>query len=189
VTLIEHLLINGLLQFGQFQRDGGTQPMLSKLDMLASYPDALRTLTDAAIARIGSSGRYDRMLCTTDALPFGVALALATNTPLVYSRGRGEVPADDLVGACDIGHPTLLIANTSGKETLQLAERSARVGLDVRAMLVLLEIAPIRLPNVECHALLQLESLIDDPVAASFIPVGQRAVVKVWLKQQNAPIG
>lgn len=183
---IEQLLINGLLQFGLFHRNGTVQPVLSKLDMLASYPQTLHALIEDAGSLVGGLA-FDRMLCTADALPFGIALSLDLNSSLVYSRGRGEAPADDLVGAYDIGHPTLLVANTSGDELIRLAQSAAKVGLDVKAVLVILEITPIQIPNAEIKSILSLETLIESEIAANHIPEGQREAVKAWLKQQNAP--
>jgi orotate phosphoribosyltransferase len=188
MTLIEHLLANGLLQFGRFQHNGVFEPFLSRLDMLGSYPDVLRALTDAAQHALAAFPRPERLLCTADALPLGIALALVLDTPLVYSRGRGEVPVDDLVGAYDIGHPTILIADTTGASVFDLAERAARVGLDVRAICTIIEIAPTP-TTIPLIALIRLITLIDDPSAAVYLPTGQRTLVRAWLATQNATIG
>ncbi|MEL6151121.1 MAG: hypothetical protein AAFR56_15970, partial [Chloroflexota bacterium] len=80
------------------------------------------------------------ILCPFDTLPLATLISQIANIPLVYSRGRGEPAVDDLVGAYDINHPTLLLANTTtGDGALgQLQTDARRVGLLTTYALVLI---------------------------------------------------
>jgi hypothetical protein len=179
-TLVRSLLTTGLIQFGQFQRDGGTQPFLSRLDMLASYPETLQQLSDAS-AQIASLNSVDRLLCAPWSLPLGMALALRANLPLIYSRGLGESTVDDLVGAYDIGHPALLVANLSEPGVAHLLYQARRVGLDIQHVLVIVETTPLAV-DVPCHALVTMHEIIEE---RDFVPPGQRAAVQKWLQAQT----
>ena len=97
-------------------------------------------------------------------MPFGVALSLRTGIPLVYSRGAGEAPVFDLVGAYDIGHPALLLTNSVGWRGSPdtLVKRARRVGLEVHTLLPIIEAsaliaAPDELPMLP---LLRLDEIV-----------------------------
>jgi len=139
--LAQRLMDTGLIQFGWFQNGGATQPFALSLDMLASYPDILDQAASQAEA-ILSSLQVTRLICTTNAVPFGVAVSLRTGIPLVYSRGAGEAPVFDLIGAYDIGHPTLLLTNSLGwnDSPTTLIKGACRVGLEVHTALPILEV-------------------------------------------------
>src|SRR4051794_36965583 len=100
--------------------------------MLVSYPDILDQAALEAQS-IVSTLNVTRLLCTPDAIPFGVAVSLRTGIPLVYSRGAGEAPVFDLIGAYDIDHPTLLLTNSVGWNEFPaaLVKGAHRVGLEV----------------------------------------------------------
>ena len=142
--LARRLLDAGLIQFGWFQHGETTLPFSLGLDMLASYPDILDQAAGEAQIVL-SSLNATRLLATPDALPFGVAVSLCTGIPLVYSRGAGETPVFDLIGAYDIGHPTVLLTNSIGwnDPPTELVKGARRVGLEVHTAITILEAQPI----------------------------------------------
>ncbi|MCY3946392.1 MAG: hypothetical protein OXF44_08930 [Anaerolineaceae bacterium] len=160
----------GLLQFGLIGRD----PWRLHIDLLPSYPELLHKL--ATLAEVYVEG-VDRLLAANGAMAWGSALALRRGIPLVYCRG------DELVGAYDIGHPTLLLA--SGQETdaelLALVERAARVGLQVCVMVALLDSGRDCLAQVPVHSLVNLEDLVQQRVSEGSLPAGQGRLIKRWL--------
>jgi hypothetical protein len=178
LTLLEQIMEAGLLQFGLFQRGSSHTPLQTAFEMLASYPGLLRDITGEGHRMIGEQ-HFDHLLCTHDAVPFGVALSLATGIPLVYSRGRGEAPVHDLVGAYDIGHPALLVANVWDDGAERLAAAGRRVGLEVRAGLAVLDIGT-QPHNLIFTALLRLPDVLETLVASGQLPQGQADVVKSW---------
>ena len=109
----QRLIQSGLIQFGAFPRQGSIVPFDLSLALIGSYPDLLRDLANNAAERLAGI-TVTRLLATSEAIPLGVALSLRLNVPLVYSKGTGTSPVDDLVGAYDIGHPALLITNSVG---------------------------------------------------------------------------
>jgi len=141
--LAQRLLDVGLIQFGWFQHGKTTLPFSLNLDMLASYPAILEQAASEAQTLL-SSLNVTRLLATTDAVPFGVAVSLRTGIPLVYSRGAGEAPVFDLIGAYDIGHPSMLLTNSSGWNAppTELIKGARRVGLEVHTLVTLLETRP-----------------------------------------------
>jgi hypothetical protein len=156
--LAQRLLDAGLIQFGWFQHPSAMLPFALSLEMLASYPDILDQAAREAQAAI-STLQVTRLLCTPDAIPFGAAVSLRTGIPLVYSRGAGEAPVFDLIGAYDIGHSTLLLTNSLGwsDSPSGLVNGARRVGLEVHTAITILQTRP----ELEDFAVLPLLRLID----------------------------
>jgi hypothetical protein len=128
-----------------------------------------------------------RLVTTVDSLPFGVGLSLETGIPLVYSRGSGEAPSHDLVGAYDIGHPTLLLMNAlDGTQNLQKFVANARsVGLQIHHLLTILRVgeAPT-FGDITVQSLLNLHDLVKSLVDAGRLPAGHRQAVLDWVSRQ-----
>jgi hypothetical protein len=158
-----------------------TCPFSLHLDMLASYPAALAAVIDAAQVAVQGVD-YDRLLCSFDAVPFGVALGLGAGIPLVYSRGSGDQPVSDLIGAYDIGHPALLLTNSVGWEAYpaHLISGAKRVGLEVHTVLTVLETRPVR-EAAKVLPLLRLGEVVGDMEAAGRIPARHAQAVRDWL--------
>jgi hypothetical protein len=188
ISPLAQLLIDaGLIQFGWFRRGeetgtfSETCPFSLHLDMLASYPAALAAVVDAA--QTAAQGvEFDRLLCPFDAVPFGVALGLRTGVPLVYSRGSGDQPVSDLIGAYDIGHPALLLTNSVGWEAYPtpLIAGARRVGLKVHTLLTILETRRVK-QAVAVISLLRLGELVGDMEAAGRIPARHAQAVLEWV--------
>ncbi|MCA9909225.1 MAG: hypothetical protein KC519_11295 [Anaerolineae bacterium] len=189
-TLLDLFAETGLLQFGDFDAgDGRRRPFLTRFELLASYPDVLTACVDAAEARV-RAGAYVRLLCDVAALPFGVALALRTGIPLVYSRGIGQPPVDDLVGAYDIGHKTLLVTTVLEGDLLALpwVHGARRVGLETAGVLTILDArGGAAGGDVDAAALVHLTQAVDAYAAQGRLPVGQAAAVRAWLGLQSTP--
>jgi hypothetical protein len=127
------LLKYGLVQFGRFTApDGAVLPFKLNLDLLTSYPDALALAADEIVVGMGLHNiQVERLLCPFDALPLATLVSHKSGVPLVYSRGRGEAAVRDLVGAYDLDHPTLFLANAYApwENHAALLRSAARVGL------------------------------------------------------------
>lgn len=173
--MLADLLLNaGLLQFGRFATDGGWKPFQLNLEMLPSYPYILKQLVDMSIPLVQP---VDHLVCPLSALPFGIALSQQTSIPLVY--GHGEA----IVGAYDIGHPALLIANDlSEKAELERLIICARhVGLEINHVLIIVNEGWASLGGVEVEALLDLPSVIQSLLQEKRLPVGHGRVVLEWI--------
>ena len=170
------LLECGLLQFGQF----GKEPLCFHHELLPSFPGLLQKL--AALAARHVSG-VDRLLAAPGALAWGTAVALETGLPLVYSRGRQETSLYDLVGAYDIGHPTLLLTTDlyAEAELLALMQRAHTVGLEVNAAVVLLGDGRDHLGPLPFTNLFSLPQVVTQLVNEGTLPAGHGAKVQRWL--------
>jgi len=140
------ILKHGLVQFGHFfDSDHTFVPFKINLNWMVSYPDVLRAaafnVQDHFSRRGESIKQFERILCPFDTLPVATLVSDATGIPIVYSRNRGESVIEDLVGAYDINHPTLLLSNSNITETNlgELCRHAYRVGLHVNFELVLVE--------------------------------------------------
>lgn len=167
--MIHDLLDTGLIQFGLFGED--ERPIQLNFHLLPSYPDVLAQLADRAAATI-SEGEYDHLVCDRDSLPFGVAVSQRTAIPLVYSTGQPGVY--DLVGAYDVGHPALLLANTWHKGLSALIEKAGRVGLDIVTTRVIAS-------NGDIPSLIDLPEMVETLRQDGFLPSGQADAVQQWL--------
>ncbi|MCC6613479.1 MAG: hypothetical protein IT320_08375 [Anaerolineae bacterium] len=191
-TLLGLFAETGLIQFGDFDAgDGRRRPFLTRFELLASYPDVLAACVDVAESAI-RAGDYVRLLCDVSALPLGTALALRTGIPLVYSRGGQLAPVDDLVGAYDIGHKTLLIAGLLDGDPLAQpwVQGARRVGLETASALGILDARPVGLLSpADDHtaALLSLSEAVEAYAAQGIVPAGQAAAVRMWLSLQSTP--
>jgi hypothetical protein len=180
---LEYLLLEaGLLQFGSFC---DATPFRVNLEMLPAYPDVLHTIVIQSKLLLDSA-HISRLLCASDAIPFGVGLSLEMNIPLVYSRGSTDNPVYDLVGAYDIGHPTVLLANIRDRrqELSELIAKAGKAGLEIHSTLAILDLG-ITTPShtFEQISLLRLPDLIRSLVKTKQIPTGQAQAVRSWIEK------
>jgi len=175
------LLEAGLLQFGLFD---GVHPMKTNLELLPSYPDILKTIALEASALIAPH-KIDHLVCRSDSIPFGIALGLAAEISVVYSRGSHDVPVHDLVGAYDVGHPAILIANTwqADPATFKLISDAKRVGLEISTVLTLINYGAGVPEGIRLISLLDLRLTITEIVNYGKLPQGQgQAVLSAFVK-------
>jgi orotate phosphoribosyltransferase len=184
--LCRQLVETGLLQFGRFWRDGEIMPFRLSLDYLPAYPELMQDIADASSAIVARIAGVERLVASPEALPFGMALSLQTGISLVYSRGRSEDAAFDLVGAYNIGHKALLLVNVweNGAEVSALIASAQRVGLEIGTLLALVDIGiGINLSGVTIEPLLRLPSMMQMLAAESRIPRRQAQAVMKWIEQ------
>jgi orotate phosphoribosyltransferase len=178
-TLVDDLLRTGLVQFGRFN---GGAPVQLNFDLLPAYPDVLRRLALASLPKM-SAVRCDRLLGAADAMPLGIALSLEAGIPLVYSRGNGAAPAQNLAGAYDVGHPALLVVNTwQADEHAALIEQAREVGLEVTGVLTILErdrreTVALPLPVI---SLLDVDGVLTHLASENRVPAGQIEAIREW---------
>ncbi len=176
--LVTELAEAGLIQFGLFGEQ--KKPFQLRLDLLPSYPQLLRDIVAASVPFVRG---FDRLVCTADSLPLGLALALETNIPLVYSRGRGQQAVNDLVGAYDIGHPALLLVQTlDDVESIeQFTKQAQQVGLGINSLLAIIATEKTGFAlDIEVNALLQLTHMVDHLAAAGYLPDGHAQSIASW---------
>jgi hypothetical protein len=103
------------------------------------------------------------------------------SVPLVYSRGSGDQPISDLIGAYDIGHPALLLTTSVGWEAYPAALISGakRVGLETRTLLTILETRPVR-EGATVLPLLRLDEVADELEAAGRLAARHAQAVRAW---------
>ncbi len=166
----------GLLQFGLI----GDAPLCLRPELLPSYPGLLRQLAEVAVRQVSN---VDRLLAVPDAHAWGIAAALASGLPLVSSRGTTQAPSRDLVGAYDIGHPTLLLVSEvrSASGICDLARRARTVGLELRSVLALLGHGQDQIGQLPVTALYSLPEVLDELVSAGVLPTGHAQQVRRWL--------
>jgi hypothetical protein len=187
--MLEQLLVeSGLLLFGWFNTEAEKGiPFRLHLDMLPAYPDVLKAFAAAAKEHTHD---VSRLVCLGDSLPFGVALSLETGIPLVYSRGSERDAVHDLVGAYDIGHPAVLVANswTDSQTTHQFIYNARKVGLDIQRAVALLEIHPLRVSGLTAFRMLTLSEVVNTLEKENRLPAGQAAAVRQWLQKGDTTV-
>lgn len=186
--LIRLFTETGLVQFGRFQHSAQTQPFLASLEYLAAYPDTLHLVTQTALQRL-TSMNIQRLVATSDAVPFGVALSLQTGLSLVYSRGGNAEAVYDLVGAYNIGHDAVLLTNVlSDSHTLvSFIAAARRVGLEIHTLLTILDLGiSAAIPGVQVKSLLTLPGIVEALTEQRALPEGQARAVLEWINTQRA---
>lgn len=182
-----HLLLEtGLLQFGRFQQDAGFVPFRSGFEQLPAYPDVLKMTAREIAGLINISP--DRILVPAEALPLGVAVSLHSDIPLVYSRGQGESPAHDLVGAYNSGHTTVVLLNflETWNSIDLLRQNVQHVGLILRAVIALVDLGVDHVrSDVPFYPLLRLPTVVDDLSAQQYLSKGQAEAIHQWITERG----
>lgn len=167
----------GLLQFGRFQ-DTLSQRVRRyrlQLDMLAAYPTFFRATRDALLGQLPEE-TSERLVADRGAAVLAGSMSEKLGISLVYSRGCGEAPALDLIGAYDVGHPTVAIVNTD-RELPDFLVRCDRVGLSVHTVLVLVRVTN-REYTTEVRAMHSLDEMVGQLVESGDIPAGMGEAVR-----------
>ena len=185
--LLDGLLTAGLIQFGRFAGTNGFDPLRLHLELLPSYPQAL---ADAAHALDGLTAdmHYDFVIAAPDALALATALSQRRGLPLVYSRGRGETPTHDLVGAYDVGHPALLVSliHDDARALDRLIRSAASVGLETAAAAALIDFdSSTDMNQRPRRTVWTLRGLVDDLVGQGIIPHDQAVAIREWLTRRR----
>jgi hypothetical protein len=175
------LLDTGLLQLGRFERQGKPEPLRLSLEMLSAYPDTLKLFVEAAQAVV-SCETSDRILVPSSAIAFGGAISLLSERPLIYSRGYGEEPVYDLVGAYNAGHSAILISPTETDITAGLIAAVSRVGIVITCSVLLVSMYGKSHHQMVTKPLYDLDTLIMDLGSRGRVPARQAKLVLDWLR-------
>jgi hypothetical protein len=173
--IAKSLIEMGMLQFGFFESANKPLPYLLRLDMLPAYPQVMQQIVYLAVQSIPELP-FDRLVAHSDAIPLGTALALHTGIPLVYSRGKGESAAYDLVGAYDVGHPALLVVNCIEGDMSRLIGQCRGVGLEIKAILELVSLGNV-IEGIPSYTVTSLKALIHELLLEKAIPEKQAEAV------------
>lgn len=184
----------GLIQFGRFVHDDGAiWPLAVRLLWLPSYPVLLKQ-TAAALQPLLDQVAADRLLTTGDAIPLGTALSLASGVPMTYPYGevRDYTAAYAIEGAYDVGHPTVLLSDVliDGTQAEQITALARRVGLDVHAVLAVLDLGlgareQLSAMDYTVHSVLALDDMLPLLAENDMLPAGMRATVQNWLDEMR----
>ncbi|MBZ0307923.1 MAG: hypothetical protein K8I82_17780 [Anaerolineae bacterium] len=188
MSIAEQLLETGILQFGEFQVGDGRMPFRLEFGLLPAYPTLLGQLA-AVAATLTRPLSIDRLLVAADMLPFGTAVSLQTNIPLVYNRGQGESPAHDMVGAYDSGHSALLVMNVLYKTApvMDMIRRARQVGLQTNTVLSIVDLGAGQIPTpVQRLSIISFSDLINTLADRELLPPGQINAVRHWSEKQSA---
>lgn len=183
-SLIRSILDAALVQFGSFRPNGGSAsdevPVVLHLEMLTSYPAALREAGELSALVLGKAPQIDRLLCPVDSIGFATLAAVNIGKPLVYQHDNS------LIGAYDIGHPTALIVNHLGDlhAIRDLIKHARQVGLTVIGIAALIGYGQMEsLDGVPCWSVLSLDEIVSRAESERRIPSGQAERVRRWLEQ------
>ena len=178
--LLETFIEAGLLQFGLFGEE--ESPIRMNLHLLPAYPDILAQIAETALHHIDHN-HIERLVCDAKSLPFGVATSLRSGIPLVYSLGSDQPGVFDLVGAYDVGHPTLLLTNTwrGNADGVALIKKARAVGLNINTVLTVFDYGKRSTDSLEVRALLRLADIIPQLVESGELPPGQAQAIAQWL--------
>lgn len=126
-ALIAELLACGLVQVGVYE---GSVACRAPLEMLPSYPKAMRLAADVLRRRIAP--HVNRLLCGVEAVGVGAVMALDGGLPCVWFASA-ETPVFE--GAYDILHPTVWVMLREDDYTTEqrghITRQAERVGLQI----------------------------------------------------------
>lgn len=171
----------GVIQFGYF--DGA--PIKISLELLPSYPDILGHLAEEALQHI-QIFHPERLVSTLGALPLTTLISHKTQIPIVYSLGTCDSPVHDLVGAYDVGHPSILLDLEWQGETKTTAflQRANSVGLNIQGVITVLNIGTKPMRDIRVISLVDLQDFLVSIEQSGIIPAGQAAAVRQWVSER-----
>ena len=148
ISPIEELALTlydvGAVQLGKFKlHSGKTSRIYLDLRVLVSFPYALRMAT-AAYGRVLKNLKFDLLAAPPLAgLPFGTALCLDLDVPLVYPRKISKTygTGKEIEGRWKIGQKAVVIDDviTSGDSILQAIVALKAAGLQIKDAVVLVD--------------------------------------------------
>lgn len=144
--LIRQAYEAGLLQFGAFAlQDGAHRPYVLNLDLLPSYPAVLRHAAEA-VAMLIERSMANRLVCTQDSVALATLVSQQLDIPLIVHRGLPGSPAQNLLGAYDIGHPASLVSLTTSLQNTSLRvlrHDASSVGVILNEWVTLVSTRPV----------------------------------------------
>jgi orotate phosphoribosyltransferase len=150
-SLVSRLARIGGIQFGYFAVSPNLEsgvgknqfaPVAFHFPVLPSYPDLMLSLANE-LARLveqhSKELKLTHILASPSVVPLATAVSLITHRPLVYPTvGTSQT----IEGAYDFNVPTLLLTDviTDGQAELAIMKRVAGLGLDVKAVVAVLDL-------------------------------------------------
>lgn len=182
----------GAVQLGKFKlHSGKTSRIYLDLRVLVSFPYALRQAT-AAYRSVLEKLTFDMLAAPPLAgLPFGTALCLDMDVPLVYPRktGKSYGTGKEIEGKWEVGQTAVVIDDviTSGDSILQAIVALKAAGLNVTDAVVLVDreqggIEIMEEQGYRVHAAITLDRLLETLETHNRITDKQRAKVLKSLK-------
>ncbi len=177
----------GIIQFGYFVNSDEVLPVRFCPEYLPAYPQLLAEVAKLALSQLALS-EIDHLIATVDSVPLGVACSLQSGLSLAYSRGRGESPVYDLVGAYNSGHMSALIVNCieDAPSVEKFVMNARSVGLETLSIITLLEMRPIdQLAEIHVRSVFRLADIVQELVAAGRLSEGQSQTVLKWISERQ----
>ncbi len=161
----------GAVQLGKFKLHSGKKSRIYlDLRLLVSYPEALRTVTQAYTAVLEKL-EFDILAATPLAgLPLGTAVSLHMNIPLIYPRktAKSYGTGKSIEGKWDVGQTAVVLDDlvTSGDSIMQAIIPLKVAGLTVRDAVVLIDreqggIQSLRDEGYRLHVVTSLSRILD----------------------------
>lgn len=192
VDLILHLHDVGCVRLGEFTLASGLRsPIYIDLRRMASEPSLLRQAAQAYAGLLGPL-RYERLAAVPyAALTIGAAVALATDSSLIYPRkeikayGTGQA----VEGVFVAGDRAVVIEDlvTSGGSVIKAIETLEAAGLVVQDVVVLIDrqqggLEALAAAGYWLHAVLTMTQILDTLQEAGRISFDQANAVRSYLK-------
>lgn len=182
--IAKQLLETGLLQFGLFQENEKQLPYRLRLEMLPAYPELLQNVLYRSVQSLMGIRPFDRLVSHPDAVSIASAISLQTSVSLVYSRGRGETPVYDLVGAYDVGHPACLVVNCITPDLSKFLHDAHKVGLEIHTILEIISLGH-RIQDIDNRSVFTMQELIHELRLSNAIPDNMAQAVLQNIENKN----
>lgn len=177
----------GAVQLGKFKlHSGKTSRIYLDLRVLVSYPNVLRMAT-AVYCRLIENLKFDLLAAPPVAgLPFGTALCLKMDLPLVYPRktAKSYGTGKEIEGHWKVGQKAVIIDDviTSGDSILQAIVALKTAGLQIKDAVVLVDweqngIENLKTQGYRVHSAMTISHLLAVLESHDRISAKQRAKI------------
>lgn len=192
-ALITSLYQIGAIQFGEFTlKSGITSSVYMNLRKIISYPDVLRTVTQA-MWEATKNCQYD-LVCGVPytALPIATCLSLEHNIPMIMRRKEKKDygTKQSIEGEFKAGQSCLIIEDviTSGGSIVETAIDLENAGLKINDLVVLIDREQGGRENLEkkynVHAILTLTEILNELLHSPLTSKNERDLIDKFLLER-----
>lgn len=194
-SLIQSLYKIGAVKFGEFTlKSGKTSNIYLDLRQIVSYPDILRTVSEAIWQKVATC--QFELVCGVPytALPIATCLSIFHDKPMIMRRKEKKTygTKQQIEGKFVPGQQCLIIEDviTTGGSIIETVEELSEAGIKVKDLAVLIDRQQggkenLQSKNYQVHAVFTLDEIMNTLIQSKLLTPAEETIVKTLLEEQK----